>query len=216
MGVTALAAPARLKIVQVRVRSGRGLCHLLSLGDRAGQGSRWHGDGAGDAAGERGITSGGCSGEQSGGLGTGSQLQPRTSPRGVTGQDLPFRVDKGDQPRTPNLTPSTRNPVPSLATEGWERGRGGPALPGGSQRWHWGHRVRRGSGQTRRAAPVTRSHAMGGGVGGEMAFKGPGRWPHVQQPGPGSKRRRSSSGSAPPAPAAGAGGGPQHPVHCRG
>lgn len=34
--------------------------------------------------------------------------------------------------------------------------------------------------------------------GGEMVFKGPGRWPHVQEPGPGSRRRRSSSGSAPP------------------
>lgn len=30
-----------------------------------------------------------------------------------------------------------------------------------------------------------------------MVFKGPGRWPHVQEPGPGSRRRRSSSGSAP-------------------
>lgn len=65
LGVTALAAPARLKIVQVRVRSGCALCHLLSLGtqwpgrevtrewDRACS-QRWR------------VRRGGCSGDQGG------------------------------------------------------------------------------------------------------------------------------------------------------
>lgn len=45
--------------------------------------------------------------------------------------------------------------------------------------------------------------------GGEITFKGPGRWPHVQEPGPGSRRRQSHSGSAPPG-LVGGWGAPQH------
>lgn len=73
---------------------------------------------------------------------------------------------------------------------------------GGSQGWHWGHRVRRDSGPTREGCPG-HSQSRYGWVGGEMPFKGPGRWPHVQKPGPGSRRRRSSSGSVPRPPPSG-------------
>lgn len=187
------------------------------LGTEPAGGRGGPGMGQGDAAGERGSYIGGMlGGTNGGGLGTSSHLQPRTSPRGVTGQDLPFREDKGDQPRTPNLTPSTRKPFLSLATEGWERGRGGPALPGGP-RGGTGDIACEGAPDRPGGPPRSLAVTLWvGGVGGEMAFKGPGRWPHVQEPGPGSKRRRSSSGSAPPAPVTGAGGVPQHPVHCRG
>lgn len=55
--------------------------------------------------------------------------------------------------------------------------------------------MRRGSGQAREGRPG-HSQSRYEWVGREMVFKGPGRWPHVQEPGPGSRRRRSSSGSA--------------------
>lgn len=121
---------------------------------------------------------------------------------------------QGGPARTPNLTPSTRIPGPGPATAGWEGGRGGPAPPGGPRGGIGDIACEGAPDRPGRAAPVTRSHAMGVG-GGEMAFKGPGRWPHVQEPGPGSRRRRSSSGSAPPR-LAGGGGAPQHRVHRRG
>lgn len=160
--------------------------------------------GQGGAAGDGGHGGVDCRGTKAGRVCVPGSVRSSSpvipGPPEVTGQDLPFRGNKGGPARTPNLTRSTRIPVPSPATAGCERGRrrttrvSRPA--GGSQRWHWGHRVRRGSGQTRESRPGP-SQSRYGWVGGEMPFKGPGRWLHVHEPGPGSRRRRSSSGSVP-------------------
>lgn len=117
--------------------------------------------------------------------------QARTCPSGGT---------RGNQP-APRISPPPPASLSPARPQRDGRGAGGgrhacPAPPWGSQRWHWGHRVRRGSGQTRESRPGP-SQSRYGWVGGEMPFKGPGRWPHVQEPGPGSRRRRSSSGSVP-------------------
>lgn len=127
-------------------------------------------------------------------------------PHEVTGQDL--KEDKEDQP-APQISPPPPAPLSPARPQRDGRGAQGEGgwgvvsrPTGGSQGWHWGHRVRRDSGPTREGCPG-HSQSRYGWVGGEMPFKGPGRWPHVQKPGPGSRRRRSSSGSVPRPPPSG-------------
>lgn len=127
-GVTALAAPARLKIVQVRVRSRRALCHLCPLGTgRPERGARWGWHGAEGAARGRGGTSGGMFG-----VPRGAQAEfaaPSPGPRGVTGQVLPSREDKGDRP-APRICPLRPHPCSQPSRREVGDRPGGPAPPG--------------------------------------------------------------------------------------
>lgn len=116
-------------------------------------------------------------------------------PHEVTGQDLPFREDKGDR-----TTPQISSPPPTSLSPAWPRWnrRGARGVPP-----HWGvPEVSPGTSRakgvwTDRGGPPWSLAVTLWGGGGEMTFKGPGRRPHVQEPGPGSRRRQSHSGSAP-------------------
>lgn len=130
-GVTALA---RLKIVQVRVRSRRALCHLCPLGiGRLERGARWGWHGAEGAAGRRADTSGGDVRCPKRGSGTVCSPQP-LSPRG----DRPGPALHGGQAgpaRSQNLPPPPASLFPAQLPRcgRWARG----SRPAGvSQRWH--------------------------------------------------------------------------------
>lgn len=96
----------------------------LSPGDRATRGASWGWDGAEGASGGRGAMFGVRGGARA------ELAAPSPGPRGVTGQVLPCREDKGDQP-APKICPLRPQPRSQPSCHEVGDRPGGPALPGG-------------------------------------------------------------------------------------
>lgn len=136
-------------------------------------------------------------------------------PHEVTGQDL--KEDKEDQP-APQILPPPPAPLsparPQRDGRG-ARGEGGWEVvsrpTGGSQGWHWGHRVRRDSGPTREGCPG-HSQSRYGWVGGKCLLKDQGGGPTSRslargQGGAGAVQDQSPVLPPPPRAGWGEGGG---------